>query len=108
MCGVPFAMHASDNNYSLVQDSVKERIGKPMKQSSTSIAVEDWEPLWMLGDGAKNEGDLVQIFIAQARALRFIPEESIFNIRCSRRTEDGKRPVSYTHLRAHETRHDLV
>lgn len=91
MCGIPFAMHTSDNNDSLVQDAVEERIGKPVKQSSTSIAVEDWEPLGMLGDGAKNEGDLVQIFIAQARALRFIPEESIFNVRRGSRTEDGKR-----------------
>lgn len=69
MCGVPFAMHASNNNYSLVQDSVEERIGKPVKQRSTSIAVEDWEPLWMLGDGAKNEGNLVQILLAQAGTL---------------------------------------
>ncbi len=69
MCGVPFAMHASDNNYSLVQDAVEERIGKPVKQRATSIAVEDWEPLWMLGDGAKNEGNLVQILLAQAGTL---------------------------------------
>ena len=63
MFRIPFAMHAGDDNDLLINNAVEERIGKPVQKSALGTAMEDWKPIWMIGDGAKYEGDLVQIFV---------------------------------------------
>ena len=64
MFRVPFAMHAGDNDDLLVKNTIEECIGKPVKKCATSITVDDREPVWMLGDDAKNECEFIQILIA--------------------------------------------
>ena len=64
MCWVPFAVHASDYNVSLVQEAVEERVWKPVKKRTASIAVEDRRPFWIRGKDAKKESESVQIRIA--------------------------------------------
>ncbi|MHB1403865.1 MAG: hypothetical protein ACYCWB_15855, partial [Thiobacillus sp.] len=52
---VPFTMHAGDNDDFLVNDAIEERIRKPVKKCAPSFTVDDWEPVWMLGNCTKNE-----------------------------------------------------
>ncbi len=52
---VPFAMHAGDNDDFLINDAIEERIRKPVKKCAPSFTVDDWEPVWMLGNCTKNE-----------------------------------------------------
>lgn len=91
MFRIPLAMHTGDNDDFLVKDTIEERIGKPVKKCAPSITMNDWEPVWMLSDDTKNETYFIQTLITQARALRFVPEKGVFNIRRSSWTEDRRR-----------------
>ena len=60
--GISLAVHTSDKNDLLTMDTIEERIWKPVKEGASSIAMNSREPIWVLFDGTKNQGDLFQKF----------------------------------------------
>ena len=85
-------MHACDDHDNLVIGSEENCVGEATQKRPPSVSADNRISERLLGDGIDQCLSRGQKLMAQSRALTFVPEKSLIDVRRCRRT--GLRPAS--------------
>jgi hypothetical protein len=91
-------VHASHDEHLGSDDSIEDSVGKPSKEKTSSLAMDNREPTRTLTDLCNREIDRFQEFVTETATLRFVPDRLLPR---PPRRRDGRSvtsPCALTHL----------
>jgi hypothetical protein len=78
-------VHARDDDNEIAVDAVIDGVRKTTQKRSSGVSANNWISKRLLGDAINQYLSRSQKVMSQARALTFVPEKCLFDVRrCSR------------------------